>query len=216
MTTRSFIAATTALLFSTPLFVGCLQTRANLRQESPGYTAPAKAPTHTVEQAKQAESAAKSEDFNSEFRQLYGRLESVENQVKENKENEYVKGLEAKIQQMEAKMTLLETTVADLNAKAKAAPVAVPAYEAPKQMNVIDKADGHFLKKDWEDAILAYEDYRKKNPKGSDYAHATYRIGVSFQSMGLKDDARAFFKEVVDKFPKSKEAGLAKDKLKKL
>lgn len=207
----------TILLFSSAAFVtGCLQTRANLRQESPTYTAPAKAPTHTVEQTKQAEAVAKNEDVNNEFRQLYGRLETVENQLKETKENEYVKGLETKVQQMEAKMALLETTVADLNAKAKAAPVAVPAYEPPKQMGVIDKADGHFLKKDWEDAILAYEDYRKKNPKGSDYAHATYRIGLAFQSMGLKDDAKAFFKEVVEKFPKSKEASLAKDKLKKL
>lgn len=210
------ITKTVFIAAATLVFAGCLQTRANLRQESPTYTAPTKAPSHSPEQTKQAEAVAKNEDVNNEFRQLYGRIETVESQLKESKENEYVKGLETKLQQMEAKMTLLETTVAELNAKAKAAPAAVPAYEPPKQMGIIDKADGHFLKKDWEDAILAYEEYRKKNPKGSDYAHATYRIGLSFQSMGLKDDAKAFFKEVVDKYPKSKEASLAKDKLKKL
>lgn len=196
---------------------GCLQTRGALKQETPTtFNTPAKAPTITKEQATKAEAAAKTEDVNSEFRELYGRLESVEKQVKDSKENEYVKGLETKIQQMETKMALLETTVADLNAKAKAPPPAPTPAPAVKSKSPVEAADSAFDKKEWEDAILAYEDYRKKNPKGSEYAHATFRIGLSFQNMGLKDDAKAFFKEVVDKFPKSKEADLAKGKLKKL
>lgn len=219
MPLADLITKTSVLIFTVVAFSGCLQTRANLKQENPTYAAPtAKAPSHTVEQTSKAEASAKNEDVNSEFRQLYGRLETVEAQLKDTKENEYVKGLETKIMQMEQKMALLETTVADLNAKAKASQAAqAAAVAAPaKTVGPLENGDKAFDKKEWEDAILAYEDYRKKNPKGGEYAHATFRIGLSFQSMGLKDDARAFFKEVVDKFPKSKEAALAKGKLKKL
>ncbi len=196
------------------VLAGCLQTRGNLKQDNPTYTAPSKAPSHTVEQTKKAEVAAAKVDTDSEFRELYGRLETVEKQVKDSKDNEYVKGLEVKVQQMEAKMALLETTVADLNAKAKAPPPPPPA--PAKVAGPLENGDKAYDKKEWEDAILAYEEYRKKNPKGSDYAHATFRIGLSFQNMGLKDDAKAFFKEVVEKYPKTKEADLAKGKLKKL
>lgn len=198
--------------------VGCLQTRSAIKQDpAPVYNTPvAKAPTITPEQNKKAEVVAKTEDINSDFRQLYGRVEAVESQLQSVKENEYVKGLETKVQQMETKLALLETTVAELNAKSKAAPAAPPPYEAPKVSGPLEKANKAFDEKSWEDAILSYEEYRKKNPKGPQYAHATYRIGLSFQTMGLKDDAKAFFKEVVEKFPKSKEADLAKTKLKKL
>lgn len=209
------ITKITLAVLSASVFAGCLQTRANLKGESPTYTAPTKAPSHTVEQTKKAEVAAAKADTDSEFRELYGRLETVEKQVKDSKENEYVKGLETKLQQMEAKMALLETTVADLNAKAKAVPPPPPPAPA-KVAGPLENGDKAFDKKEWEDAILAYEDYRKKNPKGGEYAHATFRIGLSFQNMGLKDDAKAFFKEVVEKFPKTKEADLAKGKLKKL
>lgn len=198
--------------------MGCLQTRANIKGDSaPVYNTP-KTVQVSEDTLKKAEVAAKSEDVNTEFRQLNGRIEVLESQLNSVKENEYVKGLEAKILQMEQKITLLETTVADLNAKSKveaAKPAAAPII-FPKSAGPLDAANAHFDRKNWEDAILAYEEYRKKHPKGGEYALATYRIGLSFQGLGLKEDAKAFFKEVVDKFPKTKEADLAKGKLKKL
>lgn len=205
--------------FGLLLLAGCLQTRANLKQDSaePKYNTP-KAVVVSEDTLKKAEVVAKSEDLNTEFRQLNGRIEVVEAQLQSVKDNEYVKGLEAKLLQMEQKITLLETTVADLNAKSKAdaAKPAPAPIVFPKSAGPMDAANSHFENKHWEDAILAFEEYRKKYPKGDDYALATYRIGLSFQNLGLKEDAKAFFKEVVDKFPKSKEAGLAKTKLKKL
>jgi TolA-binding protein len=200
----------------------CLQTRSAIRNDGPapapvfGTVPSAKtpsAPSHTPEQIKKAESVAQSSEIDDDFRQLYGRVEAVEGQLQAVKENEYVKGLEAKVNQLEGKLALLETTVADLNAKNRAAAEA-PVAKTPA--SPLEEANSHFEKKKWEDAILAYEEYRKKNPKGDGYSLATYRIGLSFQEMGLKSDAKAFYKEVVDKYPKSKEAGLAKTKLKKL
>ena len=197
---------------------GCIQTRSTIRGEKPsggnpvfGTVPTAGEPSHTQEQVKAAEATSKASDIDEDFRKLYGRFEAVEGQLQAVKENEYVKSLEAKVVQLENKVALLETTVSDLNAKQKVAQ-AIP----PAPANPLDAADKHFSEKKWEQAILSYEEYRKKHPKGDDYARATYRIGLSFQEMGLRGDAKAFYKEVVDKFPKSKEAGLAKTKLKKL
>ncbi|MBY0385755.1 tetratricopeptide repeat protein [bacterium] len=196
------------------LIAGCLQTRSNLRGQ-PATTAPAVSP----QQQKAAEEAIKKQDTDSEFRQLYGRLETVEKQVADVKDNVQVKALENRIVQMETEMNLLRATISELNAKAKKdALLASSDEQAKKQVakSPLFDASKHFNDKKWEDAILAYEEYRKKNPKGSDYAEATLKIGLCFQNMGLKDDAKVFFKEVVEKYPKSKEADTAKSKLKKL
>ena len=194
------------------LFVGCLQTRSNLRQAT---TAPV-----NVQQQKAAEEAIKKQDTDGEFRQLYGRLETVEKQVADAKENPQVKTLENRILQMETEMNLLRATISELNNKAKKDALLAASDEqvAKKQVakSPLFDATKYFNDKKWEDAILAYEDYRKKNPKGTEYAEATLKIGLCFQNMGLKDDAKVFFKEVVEKYPKSKEADSAKSKLKKL
>ena len=41
-----------------------------------------------------------------------------------------------------------------------------------------------------------------------------YKIGLSFEGLGMKDDARGFFQELVEKYPKSPEAIKAKKKAK--
>ncbi len=189
---------------------GCLQTRAALKNE-----------THSV-QAKQAQEESKFDEINKDFRQLNGRIESLEAQTKNASDNEKVKSLEQKISQLESKIVLLETTVADLNTKAKKEQA---AYELQQQKekerqeeakNPLAAGNKYFDGKKWEDAILAFEDYRKNNPKGRNYPEATFKIGICFQSLGMKEDAKAFYKEVVDKYPSSKEASQAKTKLKKM
>lgn len=193
---------------------GCLQTRSNLRGQSPAAT------PINPQQQKAAEEVIKKQDTDNEFRQLYGRIETVEKQMADVKESEHVKALEGRIAQMETEMNLLRATVSELNAKAKKEAQLISSDElaAKKQVakSPLFDATKFFNDKKWEDAILAYEDYRKKNPKGTEYAEATLKIGLCFQNMGLKDDAKVFFKEVVEKYPKSKEADSAKSKLKKL
>lgn len=196
----------------------CLQTRANLRG-SQGSTTPV-----TVQQQKAAEDVLKKEDNDKEFRELYGRIETVEKQVSEGKDSEKIKSLETRLAQMETDMGLLRATVSELNAKSKKEAQMMSSDEraekgaksAPVSKSALSDAAKHFNEKKWDDAILAYEDYRKKNPKGAEYAEATLKMGLCFQNMGLKDDAKVFFKEVVEKYPKSKEADTAKSKLKKL
>lgn len=219
------------LAVSSLLLTACLQTVADLRNEPktqsppPGEkifsknsekAAPAAAPAPVTKQQKEAVEKLHQDDINKDFRELNGRVEVVENQLNLIKEGEQVKALEAKIVQLETKISLLEATVTDLNSKSKAVVAAPVVKESKSQVGTLGEASHHFDNKKWEDAILAYEEYRKTNPKGKSYPDATYKIGLCFQNLGMKDDARAFFKEVVEKYPQSKEAGLAKSKLKKL
>ncbi len=219
------MASLKVLFFVVMLFTaGCLQTRSNLRGQTP--STPGVKPTVTPQQQKAAEEAVQKEDANKEFRELYGRIENVEKQLGDTKSNEPVKALEMKIAQMETELTLLRTTVSELNAKAKKDALLISSDERagnhpqnhPKAhfKSPLSDATQHFDNKKWEDAILAFEEYRKHNPKGAEYPEATLKIGMCFQNMSLKDDAKVFYKEVVEKFPKSKEASVAKSKLKKL
>ena len=201
------IFISTFLIFST---TSCLQTRAALKGES-----------HTV-QAKQAQEESKFDEINKDFRQLNGRIESLEAQVKNVPDHDKVKILESKLAQVEAKMNLLETTVASLNDKAKKDQALYEAQQAREKerqeeaKNPWGAGNKHFESKKWEDAILAFEEYRKNNPKGRNYPEATFKIGVCFHNLDMKAEAKAFFKEVTEKYPSSKEAAQAKAKLKKL
>jgi TolA-binding protein len=80
--------------------------------------------------------------------------------------------------------------------------------------NPFELGESRFEQKSWREAIFAYEDYRKSYPKGKNFGAATYKIGVSFQELGMLDDAKPFYDEVISKFPKSKEADRARSRLK--
>lgn len=197
----------------------CLQTRAALKQDNKDNTVKFADKIETKQQ-KDAKETSRFDEINQDFRSLYGRVEGVESQLNQLQDNEKIKNLEFRLAQTEMKMALLETTVAELNAKAKKEIPVAGSSDAKNAKgsdeNPLSAANKFFDSKKWEDAILAYEEYRKNNPKGKAYAEATYKIGVSFQNLSMKEDAKVFFKELVDKYPQSREAGLAKSKLKKL
>lgn len=103
-----------------------------------------------------------------------------------------------------------QSSVADARRSSDAA----AASEAKK--DPFEAAEAKFESKNYKEAILDYQNYRKKNPSGKHFSTATYKIGSSFQEMGMIDEARAFYEEVVSKFPKTKDAGRAQAKLKAL
>lgn len=76
-----------------------------------------------------------------------------------------------------------------------------------------NQAEEAFKQKDWKKAILTYQKYRDDNPKGAKFAESTYKIGVSFQELGLKDEAKTFYDEVLTRYPQSDVAKKAKYRL---
>lgn len=93
---------------------------------------------------------------------------------------------------------------------------AAGAKENAPRRDLFNLAEQEFDKKEWRKAILAYQKYRETFPKGKNVPEAIYKMGVSFQELGMKDEAKTFYEEVVAKFPKSPEARKSQTRLKSL
>lgn len=76
------------------------------------------------------------------------------------------------------------------------------------------RAESHFNLKNFKKAIVDYSRFPEKFTKSRHMPSALLRIGQSFEALGMKDDAKGFYQELVDKFPKSAEAKKAKARLK--
>lgn len=174
-------------------------------------------------------------DINEEIRDLRGRVEVMENhqssgrgeadrtvkQIAEQNQDagrrlallqESVGRLDAQIQAQNAEILALKAEISAVRATRAATAATAPAGT----QNSWEQGLEHFGNKDWKKAILSFQDYREKNPKGKNVPEAVYRMGVAFQELGLRDEARTFYEEITVKFPKSNEAKKARIRLKGL
>ncbi|KHD89764.1 MAG: hypothetical protein OM95_01440 [Bdellovibrio sp. ArHS] len=215
-------------LVVTPLFLtGCLKTRNEVRETEQRQVMQQQV---TTLQRSNADVASRFADIEEQMRSLNGRVDVVENRVGQNNsgiENamkntqQQNQDLNQKVILLQEALTKMEKDIFTLNAEIqslKADRLAGQAEKVAKQSrkNVYEVGEEFFNKKDWKQAILNYQKYRDDNPKGSKFAEATYKIGVSFQELGMKEEAKTFYDEVVSKFPKSDEARRSKTRLKGL
>jgi TolA-binding protein len=173
--------------------------------------------------------APKGDDYDEQMRQLNGRVDTVENQMQQQSthfqaEKESVtkmaQAIDQKFAAYEEEIKKLEAQVAALtalvNAQDAKSSSASQGTEASKSKNGYEEGEELFSTKKWRQAIVSYQKYRDNNPKGKQYADATYKIGLCFQELKMKDEAKAFFDEVTSKFPGSKEAKKAAFRSKQL
>lgn len=71
----------------------------------------------------------------------------------------------------------------------------------------------YFLKKDYEKAILEYEKVIVKYPEGDKVPSALLKQGLAFLELGDKTNARSLLKRVVERYPKTEQAEIAKKRL---
>jgi tol-pal system protein YbgF len=71
----------------------------------------------------------------------------------------------------------------------------------------------YYLKKDYERAILEYEKAIVKYPEGDKIPAALFKQAFAFLELGDKTNARNLFKRVIEKYPQSDQAAIAKKKL---
>ncbi len=71
----------------------------------------------------------------------------------------------------------------------------------------------YYQKKDFERAILEYEKAIVKYPEGDKIPAALFKQALAFQELGDKTNARNLFKRVIEKYPHSEQAEMAKKKL---
>ena len=71
----------------------------------------------------------------------------------------------------------------------------------------------YYLKKDYEKAILEYEKAIAKYPEGDKIPAALFKQAVSFLELGDKMNARNLLKRVIERYPHSEQAEMAKKRL---
>lgn len=74
--------------------------------------------------------------------------------------------------------------------------------------------ESYYREKNYERAIVEYDDVIKKYPDGSKAPAALLKQGMAFSALGDKKNAKIIFKKVVEMYPKSEQAETAKKKLK--
>ncbi len=168
-------------------------------------------------------------DLDQTVRELSGRVEIIEAKTKTDEQKNANKDLEKDtkfqiyeqaISKNEKEIQALKKEIAQLKyiaqtkPKAKSKKTKAKKSKAPK--GNYTSAEYYFKKKDWKSAITGYQKYREANPKGKRYSESTYKIGVCFQELGMIDNAKIFFQEVVEKYPKSRQAKKSKYRMKKL
>jgi len=71
----------------------------------------------------------------------------------------------------------------------------------------------YYLKQDFERAILEYEKAIVKYPEGDKIPAALFKQALAFLDLGDKANARNLLKRVIEKYPRSEQAEMAKKKL---
>ncbi len=75
------------------------------------------------------------------------------------------------------------------------------------------RAESFYALKQYKKAIVDFSRFPEKYSRSKYMPSALYKIGLSFDALGMRDDAKGFYQELEDKFPKSAEAKKVKKKL---
>ncbi len=73
--------------------------------------------------------------------------------------------------------------------------------------------EAFYGEKQYENAILQFQDVIQKNPTHAKAPAALLKQGLAFHAMGDLKNARIILQKVIDNYPKSEEAGKARDRL---
>ncbi|MBU1040232.1 MAG: tol-pal system protein YbgF [Proteobacteria bacterium] len=76
--------------------------------------------------------------------------------------------------------------------------------------------ESHYAEKNYPQAILAFKEVTRRYPKHHKSAAALLKIGMSYAMLGEKDNASLYLRALLQDFPKSEPAPLARKKLAEL
>ena len=203
------------------LCAGCVTTRSQLKQEEE------KKEIQSTIQETRATSEVRFQDIESQFRNLNGRIEVVEHHLHELRQDRAKQEKDRKLDQelLDNKFKLIQEALLKIEGELQkmSGEIVALKYKKKKESESVKndvgnytQAEQDFAKKRWKEAIVGYQKYRDLNPKGRRYDDSTYKIGVCFQELGLKSEAKVFYQEVIEKFPTSRLAQKAQYRLKNL
>ena len=151
-------------------------------------------------------------ELETNMREFNGRLESFEHHLEQAQQKSSmpsqeilteIRQLKSQLNQLSQKVTVLEKNIF------------ITTKTSPQTLSYLE-AEDLFNKKQWQNAILAYEKYRSQNPNGQHWSDATFKIAASFQELRLNQEAKAFYTELINKKPNSPESRKAQTRLKEL
>ncbi len=89
-----------------------------------------------------------------------------------------------------------------------------PKKSAEKAEVYFQTGEGYYCLEDYKKAILHFSKVQETSATHSRTPQSLLKIGLSFQKLKMKAEAKNFFNELIEKFPKSPEAKMARQKLK--
>lgn len=211
------------------LLPACLKTRSELRGDnsSAGLRGDSdkRSVAGEVDQRQSAQIDSRFFEINKDFRQLYGKIETLEKKIADLGETTAtpqsaplaevdsvkMKKLEKRVATLEEALLSLDKKISQLKPNKRTAAVINNNPKGP-----FGRGELYYSRGQFEKAIGSYDEYRKKFPRGRRYAQATLKMGLSFQKLKMNKDAKAFYKEVIQRYPKTRVALRAQANLKSL
>lgn len=205
---------------------GCLRTRQDIQENEQKKQVQDQVSSI---QRSNAEQINKYSELEENIRNLNGRIETLDSKLeqKQREKEELLKqntennaALEKKLALMQESLVKMEQELEQAKAREKELSekkeAEAQAEKIAAQKDDLTAGEDYFEAKDWKKAILSYQKYREKNPKGKKFSEVTYKIGVCFQELSMKEEAKAFYEEVINKYPKSKFAEKSATRLKQV
>jgi TolA-binding protein len=218
-------------------FPGCLKTRAHVRTDSPDAAA-----TSSELLASQASAIDELKTELARLTGRLEELERAQGQASKNEsaaQLEAVKKLETRLNEIEqAQIETLESLKKVQTSSPAADPVswleqgksrlisgdlegaaeALSEYlksSKPRQAEEATflRGEAYFGLKQYKKAIIDFSKFPERFQKSRKMPEALYKIGLSFDALGMREDARNFFQELIEKFPKTVEAKKAKGRV---
>lgn len=210
------------LSFGSFSLLGCLKTRTDVKETE---TKQVIAQQVTTLQKTNADTSNRIAELEQEVRELNGKLEVIENKMsRQNPDTEKtIKGVSELAADSNKKLAAYQEELVKQDNAIKQLTLEIEALKADRAKAAekpVEKKDPHqladeyFKQSDWKKAIIQYQKYRDENPKGKKVADSTYKIAYCFSELGMKEEAKTFYEEVVSKFPGTPEAKKAKAKIK--
>ncbi len=210
---------------------GCLKTRAELQDSGEGSMRTDASGSYVSGQMGQQQRAQIDSRFfeiDRDFRQLYGKIEVLEKKLADTQStpstdanaagtaasDAKVKALEKRISTLEEALLALDKKMSTISSGKQSSAQVIDPIEKPK--GPFGRGEQLFDQGKFEEAIASYDSYRRRFPRGRKYAQATLKMGLAFQKLKMDNDAKAFYKEVIQRYPNTKVANRAQANLKRL
>ncbi len=205
----------------------CLKTRAELQGDNSSSMrtdAEGRYVSGQMNQQQRAQIDSRFFEIDRDFRQLYGKIESMEKQLSDIQPSSLTPSLDSasgdKVAALEKRISTLEEALLAIDKKVSqlgSSPQKTSAVVAPAKTNgPFGAGESYFAKGQYERAIASYDKYRKQFPRGKHYADATLKLGLSFQKLRMNQDAKAFYKEVIQRYPNTMVSKQAQKNLKSI